>query len=99
MDSEFERRRRSEVELMEFERHRPQNRLRPSKPARGNERYRAHYEVGALLRRQFRAELDYRNVSYIEHKGWLDSSFVVTGTLGQIRALDQWGIETGYDDD
>lgn len=95
MDSEFEHRRRSEVEIAEFERHRPQNRTRPSKPVRGGERYRAHYEVGALFRRQFRAELDYCEVSYTEHKGWLVSDFIVTGTLRQIQILDRWGNGMG----
>jgi hypothetical protein len=52
-------------------------------------RLRRTVEVGALFRRQFRALCDLHGIPYVEHKGWLSSTFVVTVTTAQSQALDR----------
>ncbi|GAC1533571.1 MAG: hypothetical protein NVS3B1_27920 [Marmoricola sp.] len=47
-------------------------------------------EVGALIRRQVRVALDVAGIRYREHKGLLDSSFVVTATQSEWAAIQGW---------
>ncbi len=46
--------------------------------------------VGALLRRQFRNACDLYGVKYTEHKGLIESDFVLEGTRQQLKALGAW---------
>lgn len=53
--------------------------------------------AGALLRRSVRASLDSANIGYREHRGLLDSIFVVTATESQWRVIRRWadGVNAG----
>jgi hypothetical protein len=44
-------------------------------------------EAGALVRRQFRAMLDAAGLRWTEHRGWLSSSFVISGSRADWGAL------------
>ena len=57
-------------------------------------RARTTITCGALIRRQVRAALEVRHVPYSEHKGWLDSVFVVDATLDDLIAV-QAAIDPG----
>lgn len=59
-------------------------------PSRPEPTGRAPYTVGAALRRHFRAGLDTLGMQWTEHKGLLESTFVVTGTRAQFAKLDAW---------
>ncbi len=45
--------------------------------------------VGALIRRHVRVQLDLLGVNYREHKGFLDSQFVVTASERQWQRIRQ----------
>lgn len=45
------------------------------------------FTVGALLRRQMRAQFDLAGVKWTEYKGLFDSEFVVRGDAWQLTAL------------
>lgn len=46
--------------------------------------------AGALLRRHVRAAFDVIGMTYTEHKGWTESTFVVRGTDQQWKRLQAW---------
>ena len=46
--------------------------------------------AGALVRRDVRAVLDLWGLTYREHKGWLESTFVVEGTAADKHRVDAW---------
>lgn len=52
------------------------------------------FEIGALHRSDFRRLLMFYNLDYKEDKGWLDSFFVVNGSLNELTLLgnqvDEW---------
>lgn len=48
---------------------------------------RAVFEVGLVLRREFRRQLLARGLRFTEDKGWLDSQFIVHGTPLQLAPL------------
>lgn len=64
-------------------------------PSTGSERVTIteRVTVGALLRRQFRVALDVAGIAYREHKGWLDSVFVITTTAATWQRIEQWAEE------
>jgi hypothetical protein len=49
-----------------------------------------HLIAGALLRRELRVALDMGGIKYREHKGLLDSDFVITTTPAVFAVLDRW---------
>lgn len=53
--------------------------------------------AGALLRRHVRAELDLHGLTYREHKGWIESTFIVSGPLPAANRFRAWlaGIDAG----
>jgi hypothetical protein len=46
--------------------------------------------AGALVRHQLRVWLDLNDIAYKEHKGLLESSFVVSVVPEQWDAINQW---------
>lgn len=52
--------------------------------------HRDQVRAGALIRRQFRASLDVLGVQWREHKGWLDSVFVITATAAEWDRINSW---------
>lgn len=42
---------------------------------------------GMFLRPEMRAIFDYAGMEWVEHKGWLESHFVATGTSEQARIV------------
>lgn len=56
---------------------------------------RGTVKAGALIRRHFRPAFDMLGVSWVEHRGLIDSTFVVTGTSEQWARLSQWIREAG----
>ena len=53
-------------------------------------KWRQTVEVGLLLRRHFRAACDTLGIPYTEHKGLIESTFVVTVTDDQWARLARW---------
>jgi hypothetical protein len=46
---------------------------------------RAVFDVGVLLRRDFRRKLMAAGLRFTEDKGWIDSRFVVTATKAELN--------------
>lgn len=58
---------------------------------------RRTWTVGALVRRHARVVLDTLGMEWVEHKGWLDFTFIVQGTPGQWARLSEWIEQVGGD--
>lgn len=43
--------------------------------------------AGLLVRRRFRVFLDLHNIPYTEHKGFIESDFIVTANEKQVEAI------------
>lgn len=49
--------------------------------------------VGILIRHKVRARLEVLGMNYKEHRGFVDSEFVVTGTMSQWSQIRRYEIQ------